>query len=178
MKEYLLSFTENPSAQLIGLAALVLVFLSFQQKTHKKIMLFQVFSTLIFTLHFYLLASYTGAVLNLISAARSITYTNQKLRKNNFVTALFCVVFALSTFFTYEGPISFLAFAGCITLTLVLRCDSPAIVRRFSGLSSVFWIIYNVLSSSAAGIITEVTVLISIIIGIIRLDIKKRHHIS
>ena len=48
-------------------------------------------------------------------------------------------------------------------------------IRFLTFPSSPCWLIYNILNGSVAGIITEIFVMSSLIIAIIRFDLKKRN---
>ena len=63
--------------QLIGLFGLAMAMLSYQMKTQKQIVMIQIISWSFFTVHFYLLGAYTGALLNLIGAIRSVVFANK-----------------------------------------------------------------------------------------------------
>ena len=162
-------------AQTIGIIALCCAITSFQQKEHKKIMLFQVIASTLFAIHFFMLEAYTGSVLNLLSLIRSGIYffKDKKWASHPVWPYIFCLLFTLSTIFTWEGIISILPLTGCIVTTLSFNLKSPKLVRIFSSPSSVCWIIYNFISASWAGIITELFNLGSIVVGYMRLDRKK-----
>ncbi len=162
-------------AQAIGIIALCCAMISFQQKEHKKIMLFQVMASSLFAVHFFMLKAYTGSILNVLSLFRSgiFYFKDKKWASHPIWTYIFCILFALSTAFTWEGAISLLPLAGCIFMTISFNLKSPKLVRIFSSPSSLCWIIYNFISGSWAGVITELFNLGSIVVGYIRLDRKK-----
>lgn len=165
----------NMIAQILGFAALVCAILSFQQNDHKKIMLFQTIGSGLFSVHFFLLGAYTGAILNVLSLIRSGIYyhKDKEWASKAFWPYLFCLFFAAATIFTWQGIISLLPLAGCFVYTLSFNFKDPKKVRVFSSLSSPCWLIYNFLVKSWPGVITEVLNLTSIIIGYLRFDTKK-----
>ena len=69
--------------------------------------------------------------------------------------------------------IEILPVIAMIIATVSLRLGSAKAVRRLGLISSPMWLIYNCFSGSIGAIASEILNLISIIIGIIRLDIKK-----
>ena len=177
-------FTDSISSpvQIIGFTALIIVLVSFQQKTRKGILLLQCFSTALFTLHFALLGpvGYTGSALNFISGVRSVIYYNKdkKWAKSIFWPVGFIIVFTAVTcfiIFKSKGDMAWqynlFPLFGAYVYTVATYINSPKVIRRTLWLSSVAWIIYNINAGSAGGVITEVLALISNAVAIIRFDI-------
>lgn len=162
--------------QIIGFVAMAVIVFSYQQKSHKNILTLQMVSGLLFTLHFLLIGAYTGCISNLIGAIRSLIYANRG--KNRFTDfrlwpVIFSVVFVASGIPTWLNIFSAFPMIAMVVSSVVLWIDSPKINRAFSIPTSACWLVYNVAFLSYAGIATEIFVLSSIIIGMIRLDRKK-----
>lgn len=164
---------------IIGFVAMTIIVISYQQKTHKNILLFQMVSGLLFTVHFLLLGAYTGAIMNLLGALRSLVYSNRGKKFTSTIVwpILFTIGFAVSGILTWDGWISIVPLIAMIMSSIVLWIENPKINRALSIPTSACWLIYNIKipEPSYAGIATEIFVLSSIIIGIIRLDIKKKN---
>ena len=65
---------------------------------------------------------------------------------------------------------------GALVLwTIVSWQDNTKWMRVSEGLVCIFWIIYDLFVGAYTGILTEVIILVSIIIGMIRNDIKKEN---
>ena len=62
-----------------------------------------------------------------------------------------------------------------IVATISLRLGKARAVRAFGLISSPLWLIYNCFSGSIGAVASEILNLISIIVGIVRLDIKKEN---
>ena len=60
-----------------------------------------------------------------------------------------------------------------IIATVSLRLGSAKAVRLFGLTSSPMWLVYNCFSGSIGAVASEILNLISIVVGIIRLDIRK-----
>ncbi|MBQ6931548.1 MAG: YgjV family protein [Clostridia bacterium] len=162
--------------QIIGFVAMGIIVFSYQQKSHKNILTFQMVSGLLFTVHYLFLGAYTGCISNLIGAGRSAIYANRG--KNSFCSAklwpvIFSIVFIVSGIPTWLNIFSVFPMIAMVVSSVVLWIDSPKINRAFSIPTSACWLIYNIANLSYAGIATEIFVLSSIIIGMIRLDRKK-----
>ncbi|MBR3803671.1 MAG: YgjV family protein [Clostridia bacterium] len=163
--------------QIVGFVAMAIIVFSYQQKSHKNILVFQMVSGLLFTLHFFLIGAYTGCVSNLIGAFRSMIYANRD--KNKFTgfklwPVIFSIIFTVSGIMTWDNVFSVFPIVAMVASSVVLWIDSPKINRAFSMPTSACWLIYNIPTRSFAGIATEIFVLSSIVVGMIRLDRKKK----
>ncbi len=163
--------------QIIGFVAMAIIVFSYQQKTHKNILAFQMVSGLLFTLHFLLIGAYTGCISNFIGALRSLIYANRG--KNKFTDfklwpVVFSVVFTVSGIMTWDNGFSVFPIIAMVVSSVVLWIDSPKINRALSMPTSACWLIYNIPNRSFAGIATEIFVLTSIVIGMLRLDRRKK----
>ena len=69
--------------------------------------------------------------------------------------------------------IELLPVIAMILATISYRFTKAKDIRRFGVFSSPMWLIYNCFCFSIGAIISEILNLISIIIGIIRFDLKK-----
>ena len=160
--------------QLVGVIALALAVISFQQKTRKYILTFQLLANIAFVLHFSLIGAYTGALLNAVAMLRSIVFVNKEKRwadKRQWLY-VFCVLSIFAGVVTWEAWYSVLPIAGMICSSVAFWVKKPKNVRLISFPSSPLWLIYNLLGKSYAGVLTEIINMTSIIIAIIRLDLK------
>lgn len=160
--------------QVIGAIALILAVVSFQQKTHKYILMFQLLANIMFVFHFGFIGAHTGALLNFIAMLRSVVFVNKgkSWADNKFWLYLFCILSVLAGVVTWESWKSILPIAGMVCSTVAFWIKTPRYVRLVSFPSSPLWLVYNLLGKSYAGVLTEVINMSSIIIAIIRLDLK------
>ncbi len=177
-------------AQALSIIAMTIALLSFQQKTQKRIVLFQFCSSFLFAVHFLLLGAITGALLNFMAAVRALIYSkrDQKWAASPFWILLFSIlpigIYGASFAFFGIAPtlanllLELLPTLGMISTTISFRMKQAAQVRLFSLISSPLWLIYNIFNFSIGGILTESFSLISILVGILRLDLKKEQRKS
>lgn len=163
--------------QIVGFAAMAIIVASYQQKSHKNILTFQMVSGLLFTVHYLLLGAYTGAIMNLLGAFRSLVYSNRskKWASSKIWPVIFSIAFFISGILTWDNIFSLFPLIAMLMSSVVLWIEKPKVNRIFSLPTSTCWLIYNIKTLSYPGIITEIFVLSSIIIGILRLDIKKKN---
>lgn len=163
-------------AQIIGFGGTAVTFLAYQQKKRKGILLLTVLSCTLFMIHYILLGAYTGAVMNLIGALRSVVFVNndKKWAKSKVWLVVFIVVNVVCCIVTWDKWYSVLPLAGMILSTVSLWMKNETKIRIITFPSSPCWLVYNALCHSIAGVITECFIMSSIIIAIIRYDILKK----
>jgi len=165
-------------AQIIGIIALANAVTSFQMKTHKGILTFQLISTALFIVHYALLEAYTGAVLNAIAMLRSVVFINKGKAWARSVLWLvfFCAASIATAFLTWDGSfVSILPVLGMLFTTIAFWIKTPKYVRMVAFPSSPLWLIYNVSNCAWGGAVTEVINMASIIVAMIRLDFRKNN---
>ena len=136
-------------------------------------------------MNFLLLGAWVGGILNIIAAIRAVIFLNkEKLKADRPMwligfTASYAAVYILSftVFGTLATPYNFvielLPVIGMVATTVGFSLRRAADVRKCGLVSSPSWLIYNISNFSLGAIICETLSLISIVAGIIRLDLKK-----
>lgn len=163
----------NIIIQLIGAAGIIASIISFQCKKSSSILFFRILNESIFAVQYFLLGAYTGMAMNLVGCVRNGIFSHQ-LSKNK-TTAISTVVFS-TLFFVFglifwQGPKSILIIAAKILSTIAYGNKNTTFVRFIIIPTTASWLIYNCCVFSVAGIICEAFTLLSLITGIIRLDI-------
>ena len=163
-------------SQIFSIIATLLLLLSFQQKTHKRIVLMQAVAGLLFGIQYMMLGAYEGMICNYIGAVRSVVYSfrgKSKIVDNIFCPIVFAVIFAISGIVTYQNLFSLLPIIAMFIASFVLWSPKTQQLRALTMPTSAMWLVYNAVSHSYVAVLTEVLNLISIIIGLIRFRNKK-----
>ena len=173
-------------AQTVSIIAMAMNVLSFQQKSKNGVIAFQLIGGFLFALSFLLLGSYMGALLNLLGFARAIVYLNPKLFRSESILWLygFTLCYLLSyvaTFLVLDTEptaknliVEFLPVIGMTAGHVGIYLGKARTIRYLGYVSSPSWLIYNIVTFSIGAIICEVINLVSITVGILRFDIKKK----
>lgn len=174
-------------AQTIGIIAMAVAICSFQQRTQKRIVLFQFVSSILFSTHFFMIGAVTGGILNAIGIVRAAIFARRDTKKwaahpvwIYIFSGIFVGVYVLNFTVLGTAPIlknfllEVLPVIGMVATTIAFRMKKAAHVRVFSLISSPLWLIYNVVNFSLGGILTETFSLVSIFVGMLRLDIGKK----
>lgn len=173
------------AAQAIGIVAMAINILSFQQKEQRKLIIMQFFGASLFALNMFMIGAVVGGFLNLIGAVRAIVYANkQKFHAENKLWLVFFISAYLASYaltFTVFGKeptavnliVEFLPIVGMTASNFGFFFKNASTVRKLGLVSSPSWLTYNIVNFALGGIICEILCMISIIIGIIRLDIRR-----
>ncbi len=164
-------------AQALGVIALVIAILSFQQNAQKKIVTLQMISSVFFCIHFCMLGATLGGLLNGIGIVRAAIFRNRDRKWASHIGwfFLFCILFCLVGILSWDGPISLLPILSMILTTIAFWIKNPGIVRAVSAPASPLWFVYNWFYASYPGMLTEAFVFSSILAAVYRYDIKKKH---
>lgn len=172
-------------AQAIGIFAMAFNILSYQQKTRKNAIAFQLVGSSLFSLNFLMLGATVGCILNAVGIIRALVFLNkEKLHADHPVwlagfTAIYILsyILAFTAFGKEPTPFNFfielLPVIGTLATTISFRLTDAKSIRRYGLISSPSWLVYNCVNFAIGAIICEVLSLCSITIGIIRLDRKK-----
>ena len=180
-----MEITTKIIAQGFGILGMICNILVFQQKTQKRVLIWQFFAASVFAVNYLMLGYPVGGLLNIIGALRAVVFFFKERTKADHI--LWLVFFICAFAATY--PLSFLCFGTEITrlklitevlpviamiiATISLRLGSAKAVRFLGLSSSPMWLTYNLFTGSFGAVASEILNLISIVVGIIRLDIKK-----
>ena len=164
---------ENILIQGIGFIALILVVLSFQKNSRSHTLIFLFISSMLFGIHFYLLGAYTGAALNGVGAVRALVFNlrdKYKLPGHVSVMWFFIGIFTLAGLYTYSEPFDVLPVIAMNIECFALWNRNTRHVRFIFLTARPFWISYNIISMSIAGIVSEIFLIVSLSVAIWRFD--------
>jgi hypothetical protein len=156
----------------IGVIGLIASILVWQLNKRKQILYVQIIASIAFAIHFVLLGAITAGVLNGVGAIRN--YTFSKTHKK-IILYFFITTFIVLGILTWKGMISILPIIGMIAGTISFYNKNPKIIRAINLIASPAWLLHNVLVLSYAGILTEIFILGSTIIGVLRFDVLRKH---
>ena len=154
--------------QIVGIAAVVLGFVSFQMRTQKQLLLVQTAATVAFCIHYWLIGAASGMMLNLIGIARNIAYYHKEKPLFYRCPVFFAVVMGLVGLLSWQGYYSVFIVLGLVINTLCLSLNDPQKIRGSILVTSPMVLLYNVFVLSAGGIIYESVAIASAVIGLIR----------
>ncbi len=173
-------------AQAVGIVAMAIIIISFQQKTHKKVVTYQLLGCTLFAANFFMLGALVGAFMNVVSMLRAVVYSNKEKFHGDHKgwRAVFMALYVLAyvlTFVVFGTPftvrnalLELLPVIAAVCTTIGFSSDSAKLVRLFGLVNSPCWLIYNLANFALGGILCEVFSLCSIFIGMFRHDRKQQ----
>ena len=173
-------------AQAIGIVAMCMIVFSFQMKTVKGVATCQFFGNLLFMVNYFMLGAIVGSVLNLLAMIRAYVFMNkEKLHSDRWywllgfsITYVITYILSFTVFGTEPTAWNFilelLPIIGMVITTYSFQQKDAKMVRLLTLVNSPLWLTYNIVSFTIGGIISECMGIASIIIGMIRLDRKKK----
>ncbi len=172
-------------AQIIGMFAMAMNCISFQFKKKTQILAFQLCGSTLFAINFFMLGAYSGGLLNAIAVIRAIVYIKEKTFHSKHIAWVFgfsalYVLSYVSVFTVFGTPfegwkpvVELLPVIAMVLTTVSFRCNDAKAVRFFGMFSSPLWLTYNIICFSVGAIICEVLNFVSLVVAILRYDIKK-----
>ncbi|MCL2341939.1 MAG: YgjV family protein [Firmicutes bacterium] len=171
----------NLLAQFFGVLALCTVVITMQIKERNKSLIFMIFVNLFFSINFLLLNAYSGAIICFLAVMQAIVfYIHNKKEKEvpKYIIALFILCILLTGVFTYSNIYSvFPVIGGTFSMFSMLTKNMKAF-RTLTFIICILWITYDIISGAYAALVTHIINLISVIVAIIRYDIRKPKKIS
>lgn len=175
---------EQLFTQLIGFIALIFSIAVYQFNKRNTMLYLQLTSAFLFGLHFAMLGALTGALMNFINCFRCYVFANYDKRwaKSNYWLYLFLAIFWIAGILSWQNWHSILPIIGMTVGTIAFWMKDTTKIRILSLISPPSWFTHNLIVNSYSGMLVEILIFISTIIGIFRFDkknkspIKKSYH--
>ena len=165
----------NFLAQSVGVFGLLCSLLSFQMKRRKWIMAFQMTASLSFAAQFFMLGAVTAGCVDMLSFLRTMIFSqnSKKWASSPIWLYVFLAIMVITGTATWKSCWDLLPIAGSLLSTIALWMKSEKKIRLISLTVGPCWLIYNLVIGAWAGALNEVLAMTSIVIGLIRNDIRK-----
>ena len=156
--------------QIMGWMAALFTFLSYQCKSHKKLIIVQCLSSFSICISYLLLGAWSGMILNVVCLIRNFIIYRKDLKIFSYsfwpyaLAALMGVTGALS----WQGPMSLLILVALVVNTLFLYFPNVQNLRKSIVVTSTMVLIYNAYFAVWGGVVNEMIAITSALIGIFR----------
>ena len=165
-------------AQIIGLFAVIIFLLSYQQKKRKNIIIWNATSRVLYIVQYLMLGAFEGVALDIIGTISSVAAhkkDNIIISKHiKLVVIIINLIILAAGLSLYENVFSLFPIAGVILHTSALWLTKEKTIRRISFLGSPFWLIYNLASRAYGSAIGDILTMVSIGTAIYRYDVRRR----
>jgi Bacterial inner membrane protein len=161
--------------QSIGIIATVISLSVFQVNKRKTMLILSFSAALLWATHYYMLGAITGAVLNLLGALRWYVFGRiTPSRSNIWVLYVFVALSIAAVLLSHHSLIGFLPMTATIISSVAFWQKKPKLIRRLTLASNPLWLVYNASVGSYIGVVVEVLLIVSNIVGQYRFDFVRK----
>ena len=178
-------------AQIAGVFGMIFISTSYQHKKQRNLIISPMVGAAFFFVNFLLLGIAAGtvligAIMNLLGILRAVVFSNkEKFHAEKPIWLIGFIAAYLVSYllvFTVFGTslnakniiVEILPVIGMTSSTIAFFSKEAKQTRRLGFITSPSWLIYDAITRSIGGVITETLSLISITLGIIKHDLKKK----
>lgn len=163
-------------AQIFGVLGIITTIFVYQQKERKLMLLWKIGTDAVWTLHYLLLGATSAVAVTLVAIIRSIVFLNyeHKWAQTKAWLAVFLVICVGFSAVAWEGALTLLTLMSSMASIIAYWIGKPKLTRIVSIPVGIMFFTYTVISGSLLGSVCEFFIIVSSVVGIIRLDIKKK----
>lgn len=154
--------------QALSWCAVATGFISYQMKTTKGILTFQIITAFFFSAHYLLIGATTAAIVNFMSVFSGFCYYLREKRnsKSLIVPIVFTTLSWVTGILTWEGWYTLLLLGGLTANGVGLAIAKPKTIRTLYLVKAPMCLAYNAIVFSTGGIVYEIATMTSAVIGL------------
>ena len=157
--------------QLIGFLAFLVYTLSYSRDTYNKVLTYQLTANFAYTVHYFLLGGISAAFVCALDMLKDLVFLKQK--KDRFKGAIVLIIlYCLVTYIFYENLSSLFPLLGSSVSVLVLAKNEKEWILKGGIITALMWLPYNIIVHSYSGIISEVIILLSAAVNLMKINKK------
>ena len=164
------------AAQIIGYIAVAENLLIYISNRRDRILLFKFISDALWLLNYILIGGFTGAALNAVAMIREAVFSvrgRYKWAESKWIPVLFLALTWITPVleWTHNGAFTWLPLLpafGSMVYVIGFYVQNTMLTKVSSLLGTALWLTYALLLSNWAGVVGNVLMLLSAVIGIIR----------
>lgn len=161
---------------ILGALGVITTVLVYQQKTAKRQLIWKMTTDIVWTGHYLALGAFSGMVTTGVAVLRSVVFLNKERKWAQSKLWLYIFLAASIGFSAaaWEGPRTLLTLIPSVACIIAFWIGNPMVTRLVSIPAGSMFLVYTILCHSMAGIVCEIFLVASAIVGVIRLDLKKK----
>lgn len=166
-------------AQIIGIMATVVEIVIMQFKNIKYILTGQCLSNFLIVIQYALLGGMSGAAVCVVATIQTLILYIYRKKEKHFpaaLTILFLLLYLFSSLMTFKSPADILSCLAALLFAISVTQTESSKYRIIILINSILWIIYDINTKAFTMITTHAIAVVSVIIGMIRLDLKTHHN--
>ncbi len=169
---------ENIISQVLGVAVIACVVLSMQAKNVKTVLILQMLCNGLSALSYLLVDGDSASIVTLFAVVQTVVYYIIRAKGKtapNILAFVFMLIFVGCSLPAYKSYLDLFSMFGAVCCSLSLAQAKPSVFRILSLLNGLAWVIYDIGIGAYTMTITHGIVIVSAIIGIVRLDLKRNN---
>lgn len=167
----------NILAQVLGITAITIMFLSYQKKSKKDFLFLQIFMNVFFALQYTILNAFSAVAQNIISIIKSIIFYGYE-KENKKIPGAYLIIFeiivVISLVLTYNGLYSIIPAVIALVYTYGTWQKNLKTTYKIGVVASILWIYYNLKVGAYVSITSSVIEFIASVRGLINLRDGKK----
>ncbi len=164
-------------AQVFGIAAMASLFLIYQQKERKQLLLCKLSADICWVIYYVCHGAVGGTIPNLVGIFRESVFlcSSKKWANSKLWPAFFIVLNWTIAIWKWDEPFDFIPICASTFVTISLWVKSPRLTRIISAPVSAAFVVYNLLAGTWLGVINDSVGLVSVIISLVRPDLDRKN---
>lgn len=172
-------------AQIFGIGAMISLFLIYQQKSRKKMLLCKLSADLFWIAHYFCLGAAAGMIPNFVGVFRELVFLNRKTKRWASSPAWVVMFIALNVSLgmaSFQSWYDMIPIIASSFVTISLWIDAPRLTKGISLPVSACFLTYDSFVGSYIGMLNESLSILSILFDFFKTYAKhtkeERHHES
>lgn len=166
----------NIWANVFGVLGILTTVIIYQQKKNRNMLIWKLITDTIWVIHYLMLQANSVAVVTIVAIARSVILLcqNHAWARHKAWLWIFLASSLLLSILAWKDWTSSLVMIGSLACIIAFWIGNPKITRIISIPAAAMFLTNVALNGSLWGTLCESFLLISAIVGVIRLDLKPR----
>lgn len=152
-------------SQIFVIINYLFLIITYQLKDNKKILILNTIACISSTIAFFLLDAYIGCSMTLIAVIRNIIFNKDKSINSLLIIFILMLLFSI---YTYENLFSLVPVCGTLLYTISIWQNNNKVYKILGIPVEICWLFYQIYILSIFGIILELVLFVSVIVGIIK----------
>lgn len=166
-------------AQIVGIGAMISLFLVYQQKSRKGMLLAKLSADICWVIHYLCLGGIAGMIPNAVGILRECVFVNRKKAKWASLAVWPCLFILLNWglgVWTFRSWYNLLPITASTFVTVSLWIDNPKLTKWMSLPISSAFLIYDLFIGSYIGVVNESIAIVSILLFFVK-EIMMKHQV-
>ena len=135
-----------------------------------------VLANLFSAINFLLLFGYSGAIICIFAIIQTVInnfFERKEEKVPKYVVGIYIIISIICGLITYKKLIDILPVICSILYTMSILQSKEKNIRKLSLINILLWIVYDIISKAYTAAISDISMTISILIGMYRYDYRK-----